>query len=184
MIDLAGLGDVYIGRVGYESHGVVRDYVLGELKPELINLHGPCAYLRDDPRFSRDYQQVASGAWGDNYARKALELDGIDERCAPRGPAYVKALARDGKLVDVLVQASAAGARDLWLCARNHLPSRALPDVSDLAGRLAASGLRETNPARAKALLDAAVTLDPNLTAAARRLLELRLGPARPPSRR
>ena len=160
----------------------VRDYLLGEVKPELINIHGPCAYLRDDPRFSRDYQQVASGAWGENYARKPLELDGIDERCPAGGAGFVRALAREGKLVAALGDASAAGARDLWLCARNHL--KTLPDVSLVAAKFSAEGLKQLDPARARASLEAAVTLDPNEQAAARRLLELRLGPKTPPSRR
>ena len=37
--DLAGLADLYIGRVGYKSHEPVRDYLFDEVDPDMINLH-------------------------------------------------------------------------------------------------------------------------------------------------
>lgn len=184
VIDLAGLADLYIGRVGYQAQAAVRDYLFDEVRPELLNVHGPCQYLRDDPRLARDYQLVQSGAWGDNFVRKSLELDGLDDRCPAQGASLVRQLARAGTLVALLERSSALAARDLWLCARAELPAGALPDVSLLAARLSADGLREPDPARAKAFLDAAVTLDPQLTPAAQRLLTLRLAPAKPPSHR
>ena len=178
VIDLGGLADLYIGRVGYQAQAAVRDYLFDEAKPELLNIHGPCGYLRNDPRLARDYQLAASGLWGENFVRRSLER-GVDERCPAQGVRY---LAREGTLVALLESSSALAARDLWLCARAHL--EVLPDVTQLAALLAASGMREPDPARAKALLDAAVTLDPELAAAGQRLLELRLSRARPPSRR
>ena len=179
VVDLAGLADLYLARIGYQSHGAVRDYVFGEMKPEMINIHGPCQYLREDPRLARDYQIVGSGPWGENWVRKSLELDGLDDRCPAQGVGFVRALAGQGKLAATLESASAVAARDLWLCARAHLARGALPDVSRLAARLASDGLGERDPARARALLDAAVTLDPLLAAASRRLLLLRLSPSR-----
>ena len=163
VIDLAGLGDLYIGRVGYEAHQRVRDYVLGEIRPEMINVHGPCDYLKEDPRFSRDYHLEARGLWGEHYVRSSIALDGVDDRCPSAG------LPRD--LPAALEKAAPRQARDLWLCARAHLPARSLPDVRALADRLAADGLRSGK----KDVLDAAVTLDPLQTAAAQRLLQVRL---------
>ncbi|HET7786619.1 MAG TPA: hypothetical protein VFL36_11665 [Myxococcales bacterium] len=162
VIDMAGLADLYIGRVGYQAQRQVRDYVLGEVRPEMINLHGPCEYLRQDPRFLRDYHLEARGLWGENFVRSSL-LRGVDERCPPAG------LPQD--LGAALRSASPARVRDLWLCARAHLPAGALPEVSALAARLAAEGLRSGD----RDSLDAAVTLDPLQTAAAQRLLRLRL---------
>lgn len=163
VIDLAGLADLYIGRVGYEAQQRVRDYVLGEVRPDMINLHGPCEYLKDDPRFSRDYRLEERGLWGANYVRISLAQRGIDDRCPPAG------LPQDLDLA--LRKAKPPQARDLWLCARRRLPRGALPDVSALAARLAGEGLRSGD----KDALDAAVTLDPLQTAAAQRLLRLRL---------
>ncbi|MGZ6143999.1 MAG: hypothetical protein ACXWLM_11720 [Myxococcales bacterium] len=165
VIDLAGLADLYIGRVGYQSHAAVRDYLFDEVRPEMLNLHGPCQYLHDDPRLQRDYLLLAtSGAWGENWVRKSLELDGLDDRCPPKLPK---------DLLPALERSTAVAARDLWLCARAHLPAKALPDVSALAKKLANEGTR--------ASLDAAVTLDPTLAGAANRLLALRLsGDVRP----
>jgi hypothetical protein len=174
VIDLAGLADLAIGRAGYQSHDEVRDYLFGEVKPELLNIHGPCRYLSDDPRLDRDYRLAESGLWGENWVRKSLELDGLDDRCPSAGVAWVQKLAKDGQLLPALERASAAAARDLWLCARAHLPAGALPDVSRLAARLSRDGLRERDPVRARALLEAAVTLDPQEVPAARRLLALR----------
>jgi hypothetical protein len=163
-----------IGRAGYQSHDEVRDYLFGEVKPELLNIHGPCRYLSDDPRLDRDYRLAESGLWGENWVRKSLELDGLDDRCPSAGVAWVQKLAKDGQLLPALERASAAAARDLWLCARAHLPAGALPDVARLAARLSRDGLRERDPVRARALLEAAVTLDPQEVPAARRLLALR----------
>jgi hypothetical protein len=174
VIDLAGLADLAIGRAGYQAHEAVRDYLFGEVKPELLNIHGPCQYLRDDPRLDRDYRLAASGLWGENWVRKSLELDGIDDRCPSAGVAWVQKLAKDGQLLPALEGASAAAARDLWLCARAHLPAGALPDVSRLAARLSAEGLRERDPVRARAILEAAVAIDPQEVSAAHRLLALR----------
>jgi hypothetical protein len=159
VIDMAGLADLYM----------VRDYVLGEVRPEMINLHGPCQYLDKDPRFSRDYHLEARGLWGENYVRNSLALRGVDDRCPPAG------LPQD--LLAALRSAKPAQARDLWLCARARRPAGALPDVSALAARLAADGLRSGD----KDSLDAAVTLDPLQTAAAQRLLRIRLS-ANPPA--
>jgi hypothetical protein len=167
VIDLAGLGDLYIGRVGYQNQRAVRDYVFDEVRPELLNFHGPSQYLHDDPRLKRDYQQAATGVWGENWVRKSLALDGLDDRCPwGRLPAdYARLLASAG----------AAEARELWLCARNHVPVEKLPDVTALAARFARRGLAEND----KASLAAAVTLDPSQVRAARRLLELRVRPLR-----
>lgn len=183
VIDLAGLADLYIGRVGYKSEKLVRDYLFDEVKPELLNIHGPSHYLRSDPRLSRNYTLAGSGLWGDNWVRKPLE-SGADDRCPAPGPGTVRLLAQEGQLAAALETAGASDARDLWLCARAHLAADLLPDVSRIGARLAADGLREADPARAKTLLDAAVTLDPRQTAAAQRLLELRLARARSPSNR
>ena len=158
VIDLAGLGDLYIGRIGYQSQTAVRNYLFDDVKPEMLNIHGPCQYLADDPRLKRDYWLSATGAWGENWVRKTLELDGIDDRCPPRLPE---------DLLGALEKSTAVAARDLWLCARAHLPEKSLPDVSPLARKLAAAGTKEA--------LDAAVTLDPDLATASKRLLELRL---------
>jgi hypothetical protein len=79
VIDLAGLADKYIGRVGYQAHDKVRDYVFETVKPHMLNLHGPCQYLADDPRLKRDYMLLVTGPWGENWVRKSLELDGIDD---------------------------------------------------------------------------------------------------------
>jgi len=163
VIDLAGLADLYIGRVGYQAQRRVSDYVLGEIRPEMINLHGPCAYLKQDARFSRDYHLESSGIWGDNYLRTSIALRSVDEHCPPGGlPANLK---------EALQKARATESRDLWLCARAHIPASALPDVSPLAARLAADGLRTGD----KDLLEAAATLDPVQTSAAQRLLQIRL---------
>jgi len=175
VVDLAGLADLYIARVGYGAQGAVRDYVFGEVKPEMINIHGPCQYLHEDPRLARDYHLSGTGLWGENWVRKSLELDGLDDRCPAQGVGFVRALAREGKLAAALENAGPAAARDLWLCARAHLARSELPDVSPLAGRLASDGLHERDPARDKAFLDAAVTLDPGLSVAAQRLLTLRV---------
>ena len=141
VIDLAGLADLYIGRVGYQSHAAVRDYVFDDIKPEMLNIHGPCQYLHDDPRLKRDYLLAASGSWGENWVRKSLELDGLDDRCPSGTPPK--------NLPQALEKATAAQAKDLWLCARAH--AKALPDVRALAKKLAAQGF-----------YDAAVTLDPS----------------------
>ena len=146
------------GRIGYQSQTAVRNYLFDEVKPEMLNIHGPCQYLADDPRLKRDYWLSATGAWGENWVRKTLELDGIDDRCPPRLPA---------DLLGALEKSTALGARDLWLCARAHLPEKALPDVRSLARKWAGAGT--------KAALDAAVTLDPDRVGASKRLLELRL---------
>jgi len=87
VIDLAGLADLYIGRVGYQDRRAVEDYVFDEVKPDLLNIHGPCSYLRDDPRLARDYQLAAKGLWGENWVTKSLALKGIDHRC-PDGFAW------------------------------------------------------------------------------------------------
>ncbi|MCA1826609.1 MAG: hypothetical protein LC689_06675 [Myxococcales bacterium] len=79
VIDLAGLADRYIGRVGYQNQKAVEDYVFDRVKPQLMNIHGPCQYLHDDPRLERDYWLAATGPWGENWVRKSLELDGIDD---------------------------------------------------------------------------------------------------------
>ncbi len=170
VIDLAGLADLYIGRVGYQDHSRVSDYLLDELKPELINLHGPCAYLGDDPRFARDYASSATGLWGTNYVRREL-LDGRDSRCA-NGVEAVRAMSPEA-LFAKLSSLDPSDARDLWLCARAHRPAEALPEVRPLAARLATRAAGE--PSAARALLDVAVTLDPTLTRASRQLLSLRL---------
>ena len=39
MIDLAGLADLYIGRVGYQDRRAVEDYVFDEVKPDLLNTY-------------------------------------------------------------------------------------------------------------------------------------------------
>ncbi len=184
MIDLAGLGDLYVARVGHRSQALVADYLFDEVKPELLNIHTPSQYLHDDPRLERDYLSLGTGLWGENWARKTLELDGLDERCAPHSVQAVRLMVKQRRLVEELAIGSAISARDLWLCARAHVDTKALPDVAGLASRLAASGLGEADPARAKAFLDAAVTLDPRQIAAAQRLLELRLTAATPPSHR
>jgi hypothetical protein len=184
VVDLAGLADLYIGRVGYQERSAVRDYLFDEVRPEMLNLHGPVQYLRDDPRLERDYLLVASGMWGENWVRKTLELDGLDDRCPVAGVLPVRRLAQEGKLAARLQESGPAAARDLWLCARAHLPPGALPDVKPLASRFAAQAEAEPDPRRARALLDAAVTLDPTRTAAAHRLLALRLGRAKSPSGR
>lgn len=159
-IDLAGLADLYIGRAGYQDQGRVRDYILGAIRPELINLHGPCAYIGADPRFGRDYALAATGIWGGNYIRRDL-LAGGDARCAG-GVESVRALTNEA-LMARLGALPPDAARDLWLCARAH--RTALPDVRALARSFEAQGALET-----------AVTLDPTLTAAAQRLLAQRLG--------
>ena len=153
VIDLAGLADLYIGRVGYQAQDRVRDYVFGEVKPEFINIHGPCRYLRDDVRLARDYRLAATGLWGENWER-------AEGRCS---------LPAD--LLQALQKSTPAQARDLWLCARSHLSAGQLPDVRPLAARLADQGLRLGD----RDLLEAAVTLDPTLVRAAQRLLTLRL---------
>ncbi len=86
VIDLAGLADRYIGRVGYRNERAVKDYVFDEVRPHFINVHGPCEYLKSDPRMERDYLRVATGLWGENWARKALELDGLDDTTGRRIP--------------------------------------------------------------------------------------------------
>lgn len=171
VIDLAGLADLYIGRVGYQDREAVRDYLFDEARPDLLNLHGPVNYLRADPRLGRDYLMIASGLWGENWARKTLELDGFDDRC-PSGH-----IPSPEQLALKLAQAPPLDARDLWLCARAHLPLEKLPDVRPLAARLASQGLAEKDRRRSRDLLDAAVALDPTLTRAAQRLLALRLAP-------
>jgi hypothetical protein len=211
-IDLAGLADLYIGRVGYQDHSRVRDYILDEVRPELINLHGPCAYIGDDPRFQRDYALAATGLWGANYLRREV-LARSDARCGaallarPAAPSQwtrppdappdsalsaardpvespralppardpvesVRALSPEA-LLSTLSGLDPASARDLWLCARAHRPAATLPDVRALASAFAARAAND--PATARALLDAAITLDPTLTGVAQRLLQLRL---------
>ena len=164
-IDLAGLADLYIGRVGYQDQSRVRDYLLDDIKPELINLHGPCAYIGDDPRFVRDYALDATGIWGSNYLRKELR-DGRDARCAP-GVEAVRALTAEALLARMAAPGDARAVMDLWLCARAHRPAEGMPDVRAVAARLAQGD--------SAAALEAAVTLDPTLTRAAQRLLALRL---------
>ena len=40
-----------------------------------------------EPRMQRDYMRMAAGAWGENWVRKSLELDGIDDTVqAPARP--------------------------------------------------------------------------------------------------
>jgi len=169
VIDLAGLADLYIGRVGYQNQQAVRDYVFEVVKPEMLNIHGPCQYLRDDKRLQRDYLWSATGPWGENWIRKTLELDGLDDRC-PAGR-----IPTSQQLAELLSRASELAAPDLWLCGRDHLPESGLPDVRPLAAWFAAQGLADSERRRARDLLNAAVTLDPLQTRAAKRLLELRL---------
>jgi MFS family permease len=71
IIDLAGLADKYIGRVGYAARAQVREYVFGVVRPDMLNVHGPCVYLREDPRMQRDYQLAAIGLWGENWVRRS-----------------------------------------------------------------------------------------------------------------
>jgi hypothetical protein len=177
VIDLAGLADLYIGRVGYQAHDLVREYVFRHVRPEMINVHGPCQYLRDDPRMERDYLQAASGIWGENWVRRDV-AGRRDDRC-PHGDASL--LPPADELPARLAGATPRAARDLWLCARAHLNT--LPDVRPVAARLTRDGLAERDPQRAMEMLDAAVTLDPDRVRAARRLLELRLAAAVPSSR-
>jgi hypothetical protein len=174
VIDLAGLADVYIGRVGYQDRRAVEDYVFDEVKPDLLNIHGPCSYLRDDPRLTRDYQLAAKGSWGENWVTKSLALKGIDHRC-PDGVVPTP----DEMLTELESDDDPIRVRDLWLCARAHLP--VLPDVRTIAARFAWRGMREPDHGRALDLLDAAVTLDPLRVAEAQVLLDLRLGRAQLP---
>jgi len=163
VIDLGGLADLYIGRIGYHDRNAVGAYVFDEVEPDMLNIHGPVQYLRDDWRLRRDYVRVASGLWGENWVRKSLVRNQLDDRCAAGGPPV--------DLDRRLANATPVEARDLWLCARAHLLT--LPDVTVLARRFAAESLRD--PHRARELLEAAVTLDPTQAAAAGRLLRLRL---------
>jgi len=156
VIDLAGLADLYIARVGYQSHGRVRDYLFDEVDPDMINVHGPCEYLRSDPRLQRYYRFAVSTRWGENWVRK-------DDNC-PRALPPVEALAA----------LPAAQARARWLCARARFPLHELPDVRTLSRRFADEGLKLDDPDR----LATSVALDPTSTRAARRLLELRLAAA------
>lgn len=156
VIDLAGLADLYIGRVGYQSHQRVRDYLFDVVDPDMINVHGPCAFLSSDPRLQRYYRFAVSTSWGEDWVRK-------DDGC-PGVPPRLESL-------QVL---PAAQARVRWLCARARFPPHELPDVRALARRFADEGLQLDDPDR----LSAAVTLDPTLSRAARRLLELRLATA------
>jgi hypothetical protein len=71
VIDLAGLADRYIASVGHSAHAQVRDYVFGVVKPDMLNVHGPCLYLREDPRMRRDYVRAATGLWGENWVRRS-----------------------------------------------------------------------------------------------------------------
>ncbi len=100
-----------------------------------------------------------------------MKLDGRDDRC-PSGRIPAPA-----QLARALAQAPPLDARDLWLCARAHLPLDELPDVRPLASRFATEGLSlaAADRKRARDLLDAAVSLDPTLTRASQRLLALRL---------
>jgi hypothetical protein len=157
VIDLAGLGDLYIGRVGYKAEQRVRDYVFDEVEPDMINLHGPCAYIRADPRLDRYYPFAGSSVWGDDWVRK-------DDRCPDGLPTVEDLEARPPREV-----------RALWLCARARSASDKLPDVRALAERLARDGLRRGD----RDALDAAVALDPTLTRAQQRLLEMRLAEGR-----
>jgi uncharacterized membrane protein YphA (DoxX/SURF4 family) len=70
VIDLAGLADKYIGSVGYSTEAQVREYVFGVVRPDMLNVHGPCLYLRKDPRLHRDYRLTATGLWGENWVRR------------------------------------------------------------------------------------------------------------------
>jgi hypothetical protein len=153
VVDLAGLADAYIGRIGYQSEDRVRDYVFDEVQPDMLDIHGPCAYLGADPRLERYYRFAASSGWGEAWLRK-------DDGCSSRLPEL------DGL--------EAMPPRELqrgWLCARARFPLESLPDVRPLARRLAREGLDHDDRDR----LAAAVVLDPTLTRAARRLLEIRL---------
>jgi hypothetical protein len=153
VIDLAGLTDSYIGRVGYKDEQRVRDYLFDEVQPEMINIHGPCAYLRTDPRLDRYTLRSAPGLWGENWVRR-------DEAC----PAGVPTLAS-------LEALPARAVREVWLCARARVPPEHLPDVGELARRLAADGLRSGDHDD----LAAAVALDPTQTRAAQRLVQIQL---------
>src|SRR5262249_5185758 len=88
VIDLAGLADRYIRRVGYQEPRQVRHYTLADANPQMLNIHGPCQYLSDAPRLKRDYQLAVTGPWGENWVRKSLELDGTDDTAqTPARPA-------------------------------------------------------------------------------------------------
>jgi len=72
IIDLAGLADTYVGRVGYKDERAVKDYIFDKVKPDMLNVHGPVQYLAGDPRMKRDYDKVATGVWGENWVRWEL----------------------------------------------------------------------------------------------------------------
>lgn len=165
VVDLSGLADLFIGRVGYQAHAAVRDYVFGDVRPDMVNVHGPCWYLRSDPRLPRDYVLVSSGSFGENWVRRSLVRREFDPRC-PSGQPPSDLHAR-------LESATPRDAAELWLCGRAYL--QVLPDVRLVAHRFAVQGLRGGDGARER--LEAAVTLDPTQVAAAQRLVRYQLQP-------
>ncbi len=63
VIDLAGLADREIAQLRKHEPKVLRDYVLGTLKPTFVHVHDPWArsvYLHDDPRFAVDYAPIVA----------------------------------------------------------------------------------------------------------------------------
>ena len=177
VIDLAGLADARIAQeLRHGRKGQVANDLFDVLKPDLINVHGPSAYLVSDPRLRRDYRVLRSDAGSTDFVRASLER-GDDDRC-PGGLAASlhQAMLDPAALAAQLERDHAAGQPALlaarFLCARAHLPASALP--MDFAVRLGQAlereGLREPNPTRAEALLFAAVALDPQAVAATLRL--------------
>lgn len=178
VVDLAGLADLRMARVSHKKGAQAADYVFDEAKPDLLNLHGPCAYLEADPRLARDYQVAARGAWGTNYLRRSLAGDD-DDRC-PGGLAALRALEAAGPqaLLAALRADGEAGrwddARWRWLCARGRWPRALLPvgEAEALGREWERRALAEPSPAIPA--LRAAAALAPSAVQAALRLEALR----------
>src|SRR5437588_77332 len=66
VIDLSGLADLYIGRVGYQARGAVGAYIFDEVQPDMLNIHGPSGCIkRTTPDFGSTLSEgLVAGAQG------------------------------------------------------------------------------------------------------------------------
>jgi hypothetical protein len=133
VVDDAGLADYAMAHHA-GNMPAQEDYLLGQA-PLLVDAHGPSGFVRDLPRFIRDYVP-ANGltpelrSWGG-----LMVLRGVTDREDPRCPGGKRAvLGLDPKALSSRIESLApndpAGARRLWRCAFGYQPEENLPPLT------------------------------------------------------
>lgn len=142
IVDLAGLGDWTIARSLRWNLPAVEDYLVHEVRPTLVDVHGPSGDIGRLHDFMRGYEP-AGRLFPSTVGYPISVVRGLgpdtDPRC-PGGPAAITALAPTtlADAIDARIDASEPEeALGVYRCARERLEDVAMPPADRLAAAAA-----------------------------------------------